>query len=209
MYFHTSFILYTGTKLRYPKYTTYTHAKTLDSLEAVFFFNSFNTGKWWSGTSIYFDGCLRPLIFWRKWRVILHPHFSLFSASLRATRTDHNDVRKLEDGFRQNDVRQLEDSDILNGFTYTLHVLTDHTCSADVRQLQDSDIGMTLEFFDSRNFEIASKIFIKKRLYNFIKTIRNTRLNKILHRRFFIKILSSCYAQHVDWHERSCEGPQQ
>jgi hypothetical protein len=45
----------------------YLKFKTLDSLEAAIFFNSFNTGKWWSGTSIYyFDGCLQTFHFLAK-----------------------------------------------------------------------------------------------------------------------------------------------
>ena len=57
--------------------------KTLDSLEAVFFFNSFNTGKWWSGTSIYyFDGCLQTSHFLAKMEGDFYTPISHYSQPL-------------------------------------------------------------------------------------------------------------------------------
>jgi len=61
----------------------YLKFKTLDSLEAVFFFNSFNTGKWWSGTSIYyFDGCLQTFHFLAKMEGDFYTPISHYSQPL-------------------------------------------------------------------------------------------------------------------------------
>jgi hypothetical protein len=60
----------------------YLKFKTLDSLEAVFFFNSFNTGKWWSGTSIYFDGCLQTSHFLVKMEGDFYTPISHYSQPL-------------------------------------------------------------------------------------------------------------------------------